>query len=50
MNSQDVIVETPTIQEMIRNKLLTNGIEKAQFTSETPAVEAILFKDYLKLF
>ena len=30
--------------------LLTNGIEKAQFASETPAVEAILFKDYLKLF
>lgn len=30
--------------------LLTNGIEKAQFASETPAVEAILFMDYLKLF
>lgn len=50
MNSRDVIVETPAIQEMIRNKLLTNGIEKAQFASETPAVEAILFKDYLKSF
>lgn len=30
--------------------LLTNGIEKAKFASETPAVEAILFLDYLKMF
>ena len=30
--------------------LLTNGIENAQFASETPAVEAIVFMDYLKLF
>ena len=30
--------------------LLTNGIENAQFASETPAVEAIVFRDYLKLF
>ena len=29
--------------------LLTNGIEKAQFAAETPAVEAILFMDYIKL-
>lgn len=30
--------------------LLTNGIEKAKFASAAPAVEAILFLDYLKLF
>lgn len=30
--------------------LLTNGIEKAQFASITPAVEAIIFMDFLKSF
>lgn len=30
--------------------LLTNGIENARFASETPAVEALIFLDYLKLF
>lgn len=28
--------------------LLTNGIEKARYASETPAVEAIVFLDYIK--
>ena len=28
--------------------LLTNGIERAKFASNTPAVEAILFMDYIK--
>ena len=28
--------------------LLTNGIEKTQFASETPAVEALLFRDYIR--
>lgn len=28
--------------------LLTNGIERAEFVSRTPAVEAIVFRDYLK--
>lgn len=30
--------------------LLTNGIENARFASAAPAVEAIIFLDYLKLF
>lgn len=30
--------------------LLTNGIENAQFAARTPAVEAMIFMDYLKLF
>lgn len=30
--------------------LLTNGIERAEFASRTPAVEAILFRDYIKTF
>lgn len=28
--------------------LITNGIERAEFASRTPAVEAILFRDYIK--
>ena len=30
--------------------LITNGIERAEFASRTPAVEAILFRDYIKSF
>lgn len=30
--------------------LLTNGIENAKFAARTPAVEALIFMDYLKLF
>lgn len=30
--------------------LLTNGIEKARCASDSPAVEAILFCDYIRLF
>lgn len=30
--------------------LLTNGIERAKFASRTPAVETMVFMDYLKLF
>lgn len=30
--------------------LITNGIEKAEFASRTPAVEAILFRDYIKSY
>jgi len=26
----------------------TNGIERAEFASKTPAIEAILFMDYIK--
>ena len=37
-------------RELWEHLLLTNGIENAQFASETPAVEAIVFRDYLKLF
>lgn len=29
--------------------LLTNGIERAKFASTTPAVEALIFMDYIKL-
>jgi hypothetical protein len=30
--------------------LVTNGIERAEFASKTPAVEAIIFLDYIKSF
>ena len=30
--------------------LLTDGIEKSQFAAKTPAVETIIFMDYLKLY
>lgn len=30
--------------------LLTDGIENAKFASSTPAIEAIIFLDYIKLF
>lgn len=30
--------------------LITNGIERAEFASETPAVETIVFLDYIKKF
>lgn len=30
--------------------LLTNGIEKAEFASETPTVETIIFRDYIKKY
>ena len=30
--------------------LITNGIEKAEFASRTPVVEAILFRDYIKSY
>ena len=30
--------------------LRTNGIEQAEFASRSPAVEALIFMDYLKLF
>ena len=30
--------------------LITNGIERAEFASQTPAVEAIIFLDYIRMF
>lgn len=30
--------------------LITNGIERAEFASEMPAVEAIIFWDYIRMF
>ena len=30
--------------------LITNGIERAEYASKTPAVEAILFRDYIKAY
>ena len=30
--------------------LLTDGIENAKFVTETPAVEALVFMDYIKMF
>lgn len=30
--------------------LITRGVERAEFASDTPAVEAIIFLDYIKLF
>lgn len=30
--------------------LITNGIERAEFASQTPAVETIIFLEYIKMF
>lgn len=30
--------------------LLTNGLERAEYAAKTPAVETILFRDYIQLF
>ena len=35
-------------QNIWERLLLTNGIERAKFASKTPAIEAILFMDYIK--
>lgn len=37
----------PKLWERVLN---TNGIERAEFVSKTPAVEAIIFLDYIKLY
>lgn len=37
-------------EQLWERLLLTNGIERAQFAAKTPAVEAMIFMDYLKLF
>ena len=47
-----VILDDNTFDFKIYNKLwerllLTNGIENARFASRAPAVEALIFKDYL---
>ena len=36
-------------EKLWKRVLITNGIEKAEFASRTPAIEAILFRDYIKL-
>ena len=28
--------------------LITNGIERAEFASKSPAIEAIIFRDYIR--
>ncbi len=50
-----VILDDHTYDFMIYERLwerflLTDGIEKAKFASETPAVEAMIFLDYIKQF
>lgn len=30
--------------------LLTNGLERAEYAAKTPAVETMLFRDYIQLF
>lgn len=35
-------------QELWERLLLTNGIERAEFASSTPAIEAILLKNYIR--
>lgn len=37
-------------QELWERLLITNGLERARFASRTPAVEAIIFLDYIKSF
>ncbi len=39
--------DNPKLWERV---LKTNGIERAEFVSKTPAVEAIIFLDYIKLY
>lgn len=36
-------------EKLWEHLLLTNGIERAAFASKTPAVEAMVFMDYLKI-
>lgn len=37
-------------QRLWERLLITNGLERARFASRTPAVEAIIFLDYIKSF
>lgn len=37
-------------QELWERLLITDGLERARFASRTPAVEAIIFLDYIKSF
>lgn len=37
-------------QDLWERLLITNGIERAEFASLTPAVETIIFLDYIKMF
>jgi hypothetical protein len=37
-------------KELWERLLLTNGIERAEFAAQTPAVETMIFMDYIKLF
>ena len=45
----DNIFDFMDYKKLWERLLLTNGIEKAKFASRTPAVEALIFMDYLKL-
>ena len=37
-------------REIMERVLITNGIERAEYASRTPAVEAILFRDHIKSY
>lgn len=46
----DCTFDFENYRQLWERLLLTNGIERAKFASCTPAVEALIFMDYLKLF
>lgn len=37
-------------EKLWKRVLITNGIERAEYASRTPAVKAILFRDYIKSY
>ena len=37
-------------EKLWKRVLITNGIERAEYASRTPAVEAILFRDHIKSY
>lgn len=45
----DCLFDFEQYKKLWERLLLTNGIENIRFASRTPAVEALLFKDYIQL-
>jgi hypothetical protein len=51
-SSEYILLESNNFIENYRKiwerLILTNGIENSQLASETPAIEALIFMDYIK--
>lgn len=46
----DKLFDFKSYKKLWKRLLITKGIECAKYASRTPAVEAILFLDYIKFF